>query len=190
MSVQLKNVTFGYDKPLFTDYTLTLPDQPIVAITGPSGCGKTTLLKLLLGLASPRSGQITGLVCARIGAVFQEDRLLPWLSIIENIELVQRDPTAARDSRKILNALGLIDYCNAMPSALSGGMKRRAAIARAIYHSADMLIMDEPFRGLDGSTKRAAMALCADSCRRMIFVTHDLMEAEVFGASVVALPPA
>ena len=190
MSVQIQNITFGYDKPIFSDYSLMLPDRAIVAITGLSGCGKTTLLKLMLGLLTPQSGQIIGLHHARIGVVFQEDRLLPWLSMLENVELVQPDPTEARNSVEFLNALGLIDYANAKPSALSGGMKRRTAIARAIYYSADTLIMDEPFRGLDESSKRSAMTLCAQRCRRIFFVTHDLIEAQYLGASVVTLPAA
>jgi ABC-type nitrate/sulfonate/bicarbonate transport system ATPase subunit len=154
----------------------------------PSGIGKTTLLRCLLGLEVPDGGRIEGMP-RRPAAVFQEDRLAPWLSVLENIRLVAPHVTE-EEIQKTLAALGLAGEENTPAEALSGGMARRAAIARALLYGGDMLILDEPFSGLDEDT-RAQTAACISEMagdKTLLLVTHNEREAALLGAAILPDP--
>ncbi|MGN0571215.1 MAG: ATP-binding cassette domain-containing protein [Candidatus Fimenecus sp.] len=185
MTVTLDKVSKSFDgKQVFSDFSHTLSLQGITALMGPSGCGKTTLLRLLCGLERPDSGKISG-IPETYTFLFQENRLLPWASALENIALVSDTQTAA----DILRKVGLEQELHTLPTALSGGMQRRVALARALAHQSSVLLLDEPFKGLDAELCRKMIALLMQEAekRPILFVTHSLQEAELAGATVINL---
>lgn len=143
--IELKKVSLSFEgKAIFKDFNLTLNDGGIVLITGNSGCGKTTLARLILGLLKTDSGSINT-NGARIATVFQEDRLVPTLTAKQNISLVSNDIEA----EKRLADMELSGSEELFPEDLSGGMKRRVSIARALAFGGDVLLLDEAFSGID-----------------------------------------
>jgi NitT/TauT family transport system ATP-binding protein len=156
---------------------------------GPSGCGKTTLLHILLGILSPDSGVRKYPRNIAFSPVFQEDRLCENLSVGANIRLTARKKPTPRVLEDALSAVGLAGAANIPAHSLSGGMKRRAAIVRALLSGGDVLVFDEAFRGLDGPTRRRVMdfTLAMLAGRSLICVTHDREEAEYLRAEVVLL---
>ena len=146
--IELKHVTCAYgEKTPIRDLTLALPDAGVIGVFGASGSGKTTLLRLLAGRIQPASGTVEGLYGKRVSMVFQEDRLLPWRTALENVALV-RDGSSG-EAMRLLDAMELSAEAGKLPVALSGGMQRRVALARALNFGGDMLLLDEPFKGLD-----------------------------------------
>jgi len=184
-----ERVGFAYDpaRPVLQDFTWALPPRGVVSLVGPSGCGKTTLLRLLAGLESPQSGTVSGVEALRVAMVFQEDRLLPWETAWENA--VTAPPDGTRPAAEWLVALGLGDSLHQRPGALSGGMKRRVAIARALAAPHDLLLLDEPFAGLDEPTWREAAGriATANADGLTVLVTHVLEHAAAMGATVIRL---
>ncbi len=159
-------------------FFLELPEQGIIAFMGPSGSGKTTLFRLISGLLPPDSGSVES--PERCSFVFQEDRLLPWSSVQENIEIVlDRQQQRAGVARRLLVELGLGGTENQSIQELSGGMRRRVAIGRALAYDAPLLLMDEPFRGLDAATKKQVMDIIDRQTqeRLILLSTHDPLEA-------------
>ena len=166
----------------------------MVALLGSSGCGKSTLLAILAGLDRPTSG--TAVVSGRIGLMFQEAALFPWLTVRGNIETALRLRGVARHDRRaraeeLIAAVHLDGAGERRPHELSGGMRQRAALARALAQDVDVLLMDEPFAALDASTR----ALLHTELERqweqrgltIVFVTHDVREAVRLGDRVVLL---
>lgn len=186
----LKNVSASYDgRPVLRDFSADFPKNEITVIMGTSGCGKTTLLRLLLGLKQPDSGQLQGTGKLRSAAVFQEDRLCETLSAVQNIQLVSKDETAARAH---LRLLGLEPQEHDKPvHELSGGQRRRVALIRAILFPSDFLIMDEPFKGLDEATRATAIKYVLEhkGDRGLILVTHDPDEAALLGGTLLYMEP-
>ncbi|MGN0555090.1 MAG: ATP-binding cassette domain-containing protein [Candidatus Fimenecus sp.] len=185
MTVLFDKVCKSFDgKQVFSDFSYTLSLQGITALMGPSGCGKTTLLRLLCGLESPDSGTISG-APETYTFLFQENRLLPWASALENVALVSDTQTA----QTILRKVGLAQELQTLPSSLSGGMQRRVALARALAHKSPVLLLDEPFKGLDADLCREMIALLRQEAqtRPILLVTHSLQEAELAGATVINL---
>ena len=183
--IELRGVSMAYgDKPVLTDCTLSFASPGRYAVLGPSGQGKTTLLRLIAGLEHPQRGEILRPAGARISFCFQEDRLLPWRTVLENVAIPCGDREAAR---AWLSRVGLGGECGSYPAQLSGGMKRRASLARALAFDAPILLMDEPFRALDEATHAAmrALILKASEGKLLILVTHD--EADAEGMQVVRL---
>lgn len=184
---ELRNIVFGYNpnKLIFDGLSLSIPDGSRICFSAPSGKGKTTLLRLFLGLEKPFSGSVDIPPQKTFSAVFQEDRLLPWKNVLQNAALFSDEETAA----SVLKRLGLGDSLTLMPSELSGGMKRRLALARALSHPFDILVLDEAFNGLDREIKAAAISAVDEiaSGKTILMVAHDLSEAESLGASVIAL---
>lgn len=186
MSITMKNVTFGYGATrICENLHWALPETGVVCLWGPSGCGKTTLLRLLAGLEKPQDGVIepSGYTVAM---VFQEDRLLPWLTVRQNAALACND-TVRVDT--LLNAVGLADYADSTPDAISGGQQRRVALVRALATDSDLLLLDEPFTGLDEETKALILPLIREAATKkpVVLVTHIAAEAEALGAAMIPL---
>ncbi len=180
--IELKNVSFSYgDKEVLNRFSLSIPPQGRIALMGPSGCGKTTLLRLIMGLEKPQAGKILNRPHP-VAAVFQEDRLLRHLTVLENTALAGGDNAKAT---RILEALGLGEELQSKPTALSGGMRRRVAIARALCTPSRLLILDEPFNGLDEQTKaHTAKVILQEWQGAILAVTHLQEEAELLGAKI------
>lgn len=183
--IKLEKVTFAYaDKTVLKDLSFTIERSDRLALMGPSGCGKTTLLRLIMGLEKPQSGTVSGRKHPT-AAVFQEDRLLPHLTILENAALAGEDRANAA---RILAALGLGEELEHKPAALSGGMRRRVAIARALCTPSDLLILDEPFNGLDDTTKKQTAEVILKEWKGAILaVTHLPEEAALLGAKIIKM---
>ena len=183
--IELKNVTMAYGgKTVFENLSLRLDAPGAYALLGPSGCGKTTLLHLIAGLQKPVSGSVLRDESQPVAFCFQEDRLLPWYTVRENIALVLPDALereeALRRADMWLERVGLRGEGGSYPAQLSGGMKRRASLARALAFDAPVLLMDEPFRALDENTHQDMLRLvraCAEG-KLLILVTHDEKDAD------------
>ena len=178
--IELRNVSLRFgEKQIFSDFSARIPLSGVTAVRGPSGAGKTTLFRLLLGLQQPDEGTVSGLDGRRAAVVFQEDRLLPWLSALENVALVS-DVSRARET---LASVGLAGSEHLLPKELSGGMKRRVSLARALAYGGDVLLLDEPFSGLDEAAKRLAAAAIRQAKLPVLVITHDEDEAALLGAA-------
>ncbi len=181
----------GGPRTVIEGLRLTLAREEIVALVGPSGCGKTTLLRIIGGLDTRYEGAITWAegVRPRIGTVFQEPRLLPWRTVRQNIALV-RPPNPA-EAESLLALLGLAPYADLHPPALSLGMARRAAIARAFAVEPTLLLLDEPFVSLDPAMAEQGRAVLATAWRTRrcaaLLVTHDLAEAASLADRILLL---
>ena len=190
MSIVIQNLSkrFG-SKAVLQNFSWTV-DGPQV-LMGPSGCGKTTLLRILLGLETPDTGTVTGVVTP--AAVFQEDRLCPQLTAADNLVLTGHGLTREEAERE-LRALGFTGAELALPAArLSGGQKRRAALLRALLcQDAQTLLLDEPFTGMDAElvAQAAAATVRLAAGRPVILVTHDSAAAQLLGWPVRRLTPA
>ena len=185
MPIIVKNLSKSFDgKAVLSGLSFELPDRGVVAVEGRSGAGKTTLLNILLGLVPPDAGMIDGLADRRATAVFQENRLLEHWSAMRNIRLVCPRSVTDADIREHLREVGLAGEEKTPVRALSGGMKRRVALVRAVIAPGDVLILDEPFKGLDDDTRGAAMRYVLNHAadRLILLVTHDRAEAEAMGA--------
>ena len=171
--MNIRDLTFSYgDKTVFRELNLSLPDAGVTALVGPSGCGKTTLLRLIAGLERPQSGAIDAPAPEQIAFLFQEDRLIPRLAARKQIALVR---PKGRAPAEWLEAVGLGDEENARPESLSGGMRRRLALARCLAYGEDkaLLLLDEPFTGVDAERIQSLIALIRDLNIPTIFTAHD-----------------
>jgi NitT/TauT family transport system ATP-binding protein len=186
----LQGVTKRYgDHSVLAGVALTLEPDSVTAITGPNGVGKTTLARLVLGLEAPDSGFIAGMAGLRRAAVFQEDRLCAHLNAVANVRLaLDRGQRAFAELELALVGLGGDDASKPV-SELSGGQRRRVAIARAMAARAPLVVLDEPFTGLDADTKPAVMQYVKERLvgRTALLITHDPAEAAFLGARVVRL---
>lgn len=188
MSIIIENLTKSYgDKTVLKDFSARIPHGQITVIMGPSGCGKTTLLNLLLGFLTPDSGHITGLP-EKKAAVFQEDRLCQDFSALSNVKLVMEKGQQEK-AKELLRALGLGDVLDKPAGTLSGGMQRRVAIARALAYDAQLIILDEAFKGLDEETKATVMETVKDYThgKTVVAVTHDPEEAARLGGNLIQM---
>ena len=181
--IQLKHVSAGYPgKEVLHSIHLTLPEEGAVAIMAPSGYGKTTLLRVLAGLLEPSAGEIAGLQDKKVSFLFQEDRLLPWLTADKNVEIVSDLETARRWLREME-----IDEVHQYPREMSGGMQRRVALARAMAFGGDVLLLDEPFKGLDEALRERIAGRIRNQFPLTVLSVHDREEAELMGAMVIQL---
>ena len=172
-------------KPVLRDFSAVLPVGQVTGLMAPSGAGKTTLLRILMGLERPDGGTIDGLAGLRLSAVFQEDRLCDNLDPVRKYPPDQSDPGTERNGGRLGG--GGAGRLSATPAReLSGGMRRRVAILRALLAEYDLLFLDEPFKGLDRETKETVMADTRRRCagRTVLLVTHDVAELDAMGAVV------
>ncbi len=184
--LKIKNLSFSFgEKLVINNFSLSIENGEKIWLSGPSGCGKTTLIKLILGLLKANSGEID-LGGMTPSVVFQENRLLPFYTIMQNIELVGGDKQKAKE---ILLALGIGETENSYPSSLSGGMKRRAAIARALSVPFDILILDEAFNGIDEKNLELTINCIKEFTqdKTVILITHNPEEARLFRAKKVEI---
>jgi NitT/TauT family transport system ATP-binding protein len=178
VSIEFVHVSKSFDgKKVLHDFNCLLPENGVVAVMGRSGRGKSTLINLLLSLLTPDSGKILIPPHTRFSAVFQEDRLFMHLSARENLRLTTGRTSAVIDTA--LTALELPPKEKAAVGTYSGGMQRRVALARGVLLDADVLLLDEPFRGLDEHTRSVAIEWVKREWknRLIILVTHDEEEA-------------
>jgi NitT/TauT family transport system ATP-binding protein len=183
------------EMPIFRDFSLTFPLGQITCILGPSGCGKTTLLNIIGGLTLPDSGLLNGFEDKTISYIFQDPRLLPWKTVEENIAFVlnQNLPEAERKkiTGRVIRLVDLEGFGNYYPSKLSGGMRQRVSIARAFAYPSDIILMDEPLKGLDITLKlnliKSFSRIWSNDRRTVIFVTHDVEEALLLGNEIFVL---
>jgi NitT/TauT family transport system ATP-binding protein len=171
--LKFENLTVRYGKQTVIDQlNFDFPEGKIVAITGASGIGKTTLLNVIAGFLKPHGGSLHSDHRAP-AYVFQEPRLFPWMTALENVTTVCKD--AQRAEELLLRLLPDPDAKCKYPDELSGGMKQRVSIARALAYDSDLLLMDEPFKGLDPDTRREVSRFVFDQTRgkTVLMVTHD-----------------
>lgn len=199
MPIEMKQIKKSYgDQKILTNFSIFIEDGERICLMGESGIGKTTILRILAGLTKQDSGQISGLQGKKVSMVFQENRLLEWANAFENVALVlnQKKFGAEKGIRKTaianfllreFHAVGLHDYEEKPVAQLSGGMRRRVAIVRALCAEGEILLLDEPFTGLDAATKTRAAEYIKSRAegRTVVMVTHDLQEAIQIGARVV-----
>jgi NitT/TauT family transport system ATP-binding protein len=207
MAVSLEILDVGKDflLPVIDRVSFSVEAGDFVCLLGPNGCGKTTLLRIIGGLETPSRGRVLlggepvmgrerhG---RRVGVVFQEDRLLPWLTVRDNVELVLTprglDRRARREAaERYLRVVGLGGFEGYYPGRVSGGMRQRAAIARALAVEPDVLLMDEPFAALDAQNRRIMQKevrrIWRETGRTIVFVTHAIEEAVEIGTVLVML---
>ena len=188
--VELHEITVRFgDKTVLDRLSFHVPQGSHLAIMGPSGVGKSTLLFAIAGLLKPDSGQCR-VHTQRCAMLFQQPRLLPWLTAAENVNCVLSD-TKATMPKAIgwLRHLGMEADAGKYPAELSGGMQQRVALARALAFEGELILLDEPFQGLDEATKAGAMALCRKELadRTTILVTHDRAEARALADRIYIL---
>jgi len=205
VAVRLRGVTKVYDTGVSALGPLDLDVKrgEFVSLLGPSGCGKSTALRLIAGLSTPSSGTVS--VSHRdsesraghsIGFVFQEPTLMPWASVRDNVRLplkLAHEPAAEADQRvgKALAQVGLSEFADAYPREVSGGMKMRVSLARALVTDPDILLMDEPFAALDEITRfrlnNDLLTLWRDLHKTVIFVTHSVFESVYLSQRVLVM---
>ncbi len=176
--IVLKNISVNFDeKTVLKNFSASFEEGKKYAIMGQSGIGKTTILNVISGLVKTRDGTVKNTSGNKISYIFQEPRLFDWMDVTENVSIVSPLPKKQADqkAREILTALGLGDSLKSFPAELSGGMKQRVSIARAIAYEPDVLLLDEPFKALDEEMKRsvAEYLFSLMNGKTVIMVTHD-----------------
>ena len=178
--ITIDRLTLSYGRQqVLKDCSLRVEAGSRVALMGPSGCGKTSLINVIAGLLTPDSGKVS--VNGKVSYVFQEPALFPWLTAVDNINVVLSDgPETLPRAEQLLDAVGLSDCRDKYPHQLSGGQKQRIAICRALAYGGDILLLDEPLKGLDADTRDQVSALLRQEWtgKTLLLVTHDPSEAE------------
>ncbi|GKX29920.1 ABC transporter ATP-binding protein [Vallitalea longa] len=192
--IRLKNISKAFDDlVIFKDFNMDIEKGKIICFLGASGCGKTTLLNIISGTLEYDIGSIEG-TSDNVSYIFQDTRLLPWATIEDNITFVLKSNNeidAKKLAKKYIDIVKLTQFCKYYPKQLSGGMKQRVSIARAFAYKAEMLLMDEPFQGLDYDLKieliNAFLELWEEDNRTVVFVTHDIDEALLLADKIYIL---
>ena len=205
MKLEVIDVGKDYLIPVIDSVSFAVEAGEFLCLMGPNGCGKTTLLRIIGGLEAATRGRVMldGRAVVfeqrhdrRVGVVFQEDRLLPWLTLRDNVALVLTPLGRAAAERvataeRYLRLVGLGGFEDYYPGRVSGGMRQRAAIARALAIEPDLLLMDEPFGALDAQNRRIMQnevrRIWRQTGRTIVFVTHSIEEAVAIGTTLVML---
>ena len=181
MDIKIHNLNKKYgEQSILKNYAVDFKDNAITCIMGVSGCGKTTLIRILAGLETKNSGIIEGIEGRLITMVFQEERLCENLSVKMNLRLVCKNKISDEELKYHLKEVGLEGVLEKSVSTLSGGMRRRVAIVRAMITESDIIIMDEPFKGLDEELKKHVIAYVRKNSigKTLIVVAHDMQAIE------------
>lgn len=185
--IRINNLSKGFgEKQVLNGLSLSFETEKVTLIIGASGKGKTTLLRILSGLEAADTGEIQGLDNIKISYLFQEDRLFPWLTAAENVLAVGGSKEKALC---LLSELGLSDSADKFPHELSGGMRRRVAIARTLMFDGDVIILDEPFQGLDSETEKNTLEVIKKYCmgKTVVAVTHDVTQFNGYTDKIITL---
>lgn len=193
MDLEISNLNKSYaEESIFKNFSLQLSDDKINCIIGPSGCGKTTFLNILAGLIEYESGSFNGISKNDISYIFQEDRLIEWLTVKENLQITlkkyYKKSSLDDEIENLLDIVGIKSVEDKYPDELSGGMRQRVNIARAFGKTSKILLMDEPFKSLDYKLKYTIIDefknILNKNKRLVILVTHDLEEAVYFNGRI------
>ena len=188
--LKFQNVSFSYEKgkKILSDFSFELRSGEILAIMGESGCGKSTVLNLSAGLLKAQSGNIVS-QAKKISYVFQDPRLFPWLTVVENIKAVSDLPDS--EIIKILDEMNLSDARDKYPNELSGGMKSRVSLARALAYGGDLYLLDEPFAALDEELREKLAVFLRNKIKAdgasALFVTHQRCDADIMADRVLEM---
>lgn len=196
--ITIDNVTKKYgDKTALANANLAIEKGDFVALVGMSGSGKTTLLRMVAGLEQPSQGTISqnGVLIRSLNekarVMFQDDRLLPWMTVRENLSFGNKSDKMTKEADELLKLVGLSDFADYYPAHLSGGQKQRVALARALMYHPELLLLDEPLGALDALTRRKMQDLILDICQSRDFttmlVTHDIDEAARMANKIVVV---
>ena len=191
--LKVKEITFAFGKKtVLNNLSLELENGEILALMAPSGYGKTTLLGLVAGILRPQEGEIEN-TFEKVAYVFQEPRLFPWLTVKENLLAVldEKDEKAEKTVFDCLEYVGLSDAADKYPDELSGGMKSRASLARALAYGGDLFLLDEPFAALDENLRHNLAEKLKEYLRARgasaILVTHNKEDAESIADRIITL---
>jgi sulfonate transport system ATP-binding protein len=193
--ITIKNVNKTYNNlTALHDVSLDIKQGEFIALVGMSGGGKSTLLRLIAGLEQPTNGSVqinSNDTKSLIRVMFQEDRLLPWMSVLDNLSFGSKDKNTKAHAKELLDLVELGDYADHFPNQLSGGQKQRVALARALMSHPKILLLDEPLGALDALTRRKMQDLILDICQKQnlttILVTHDVEEAARMADRIVVM---
>ena len=193
--ITIKNVNKTYNNlTALHDVNLDINQGEFIALVGMSGGGKSTLLRLIAGLEKPTSGSVqinSTDTKSLIRVMFQEDRLLPWMSVLDNLSFGSKDKNTKAHAKELLDLVELGDYADHFPNQLSGGQKQRVALARALMSHPKILLLDEPLGALDALTRCKMQDLILDICQKQnlttILVTHDVEEAARMADRIVVM---
>ena len=188
--IRIENINKRYkDNIIFNNFQIDFYENKINCILGKSGCGKTTLLNIISGVVKNDESDFKGIEDLGVSYIFQDDRLIDWLSVEDNIKLVIKkhysEDKVNELCEKYLKLVGIYEYKNYYPQRLSGGMRQRVNIARAFIYPSKIIIMDEPFKSIDIKNKQIIMEnfkkILEEENRTVLFVTHDIDEALYLG---------
>lgn len=193
--ITIKNVNKTYNNlTALHDVSLDIKQGEFIALVGMSGGGKSTLLRLIAGLEQPTNGSVqinSNDTKSLIRVMFQEDRLLPWMSVLDNLSFGSKDKNTKAHAKELLDLVELGDYADHFPNQLSGGQKQRVALARALMSHPKILLLDEPLGALDALTRRKMQDLILNICQKQnlttILVTHDVEEAARMADRIVVM---
>lgn len=186
----IQNLTFGYrkDSPVLKNFCLELQSGELLALMGASGCGKSTLLQLIAGFLSPTDGKME-CQATKISYAFQEPRLFPWLTVEENLNAVLPKDASRSVITEALQLVELNETQQLFPDELSGGMKSRVALARALLYGGDLFLLDEPFSALDAELRHSLTVRIRDFLKERgasaILVTHQADDAKLFADRII-----
>ena len=195
LNVRVDNKSFPNTGRVIDGLEFNVQRGEFLTLFGPSGSGKSTLLNLIAGLDKDFKGMVdpdpSSAIGPRMGYVFQDARLMPWMTVFENVQLVAEKSVTDREVDELLDRLGLSGCRNHYPKQLSGGMQRKVALSRALIARPKLLLMDEPFISLDFQTaeglRRILLELWEEQNLTVVFVTHDLQEAVTLSDRIISL---